>query len=168
METKHKISIFSLFLLIILILISSSISMAGEYDSLKGVKSVKTVFDFRIADPMSAAVHLDLMLKTFKDSNLTINSTKPDFAVIFMGPSVKLVSKNREGFSAEQQKYLDTIAKTVSDMAENGIKLEICLAAVRLTGVDPGSIYSEFKQVPNGWISSIGYQLNGYALIDNF
>jgi len=123
---------------------------------------------FRISDPMSAAVHLDLMHKTFNDANLTINSNKPDFVVIFMGPAVKLVSKNREGFTAEQQKYLDSTAKTVSDMAKDGIRLEICLAAVKLTGGDPDSIYSEFKQLPNGWISSIEYQLNGYALIDNF
>jgi intracellular sulfur oxidation DsrE/DsrF family protein len=168
MDTKRHINILSLFLSVILLFMSSAISSAGEYDSLKGVKEVKAVFDFRIADPMSAAVHLDLMLKTFNDANLTINSKKPDFAVIFMGPAVKLVSKNRAGFTSEQQKYLDAIAKTISDMAKDGFKLEICLAAVNFAGIDPASIYPELKQIPNGWISLIGYQLHGYTLVDNF
>ncbi len=168
MDTKHKIPILSLVLLIILLLMSSSISLASEYDSLKGIKEVKAVFDVRVADPMVASVHLDLLHKTFNDSNLKVNSKKPDFVVIFMGPAVKLVSKGRKGFTEDQYKYLDTIAAIVSAMAKDGIKLEICDAAVHLTGGDTDLILPEIKHVPNGWISAIGYELNGYALISDF
>ena len=45
--------------------------------------------------------------------------------VIFMGPAVKLVSKDRKGFSPEDQKQLDAIAGTLSSMAKDGVKLEI-------------------------------------------
>ena len=165
MELKRRIGIL---LLMILISMSSSISLAGEYDSLKGVSSVKAVFDIRIAEPKSASVHLDLLHKTFNDKNLTINSKKPDFAVIFLGPAVRLISSNREGFTEDQNKYLDTIAGIVSAMAKDGITLEVCDAAVHLTGGDTGLILPEIKHVPNGWISAIGYQLNGYALISAF
>jgi hypothetical protein len=30
------------------------------------------------------------------------------------------------------------------------------------------TILPEIKQVENGWISAIGYQLNGYALVADF
>ena len=143
-------------------------SLANEYESLTGVDSVKAVFDVRVANPKVAAVHLDLIHKTFKDQNLTINSKKPDFVIIFMGPAVKLVSKARTGFTSEDQKQLDAIAGIILDMAKDGIKLEICVAAVHLTGGDTASILPEIKQVGNGWISAIGYQHKGYALISDF
>ena len=168
MNTKYKRYILSIFISLAFILSLTINSFGDEYDSLKGIGTTSAVFDFRIDDPNSAAVHLDLIYKTFKDQNLLISSKKPDFAVIFMGPAVKLVSKNRMGFTSEDQKQLDAIARTVSDMAKDGIKLEICLAAVHLAGVDTASILPEFKQVPNGWISAIGYQHKGYALISAF
>ncbi len=143
-------------------------SMANEYDSLKGVESVRAVFDVRVANPKVAAVHLDLINKTFKDQNLTINSKKPELVIIFMGPAVKLVSKARAGFTPEEQKQLDVIAGIISNMAKDGIKLEICVAAIHLTGGDTASILPEIKQVGNGWISAIGYQHKGYALISDF
>jgi len=89
-------------------------------------------------------------------------------AIIFIGPSVKLVSKDRKGFTTEEQKQLDVIADIISNMAKDGIKLEICMAAVHLLDVDANSILPEIKQVDNGWISAIGYQHNGYALVSDF
>ena len=57
------------------------------------------------------------------------------------------------------------IADTISKMSEDGIHLEVCLAAVEYFGVEPASIQSEIKQVGNGWISEIGYQAKGYTLV---
>ena len=168
MNTKYKTYISSVFISVAFILSLAANSFGDEYDSLKGVGLPNAVFDFRIGDPNSAAIHLDLIYNTFKDQNLLIKSEKPDFALIFMGPAVKLVSKNRTGFTSEDQKQLDAIARTVSEMSKDGIKLEICLAAVHLMGVDTASIFPEIKQVANGWISAIGYQHKGYALVPAF
>jgi intracellular sulfur oxidation DsrE/DsrF family protein len=82
-----------------------------------------------------------------------------------MGPSVKLISKNRQGFAAEDQKSLDEIAETVSKMAKDGLRVEICLFAAKVFGVDPASILPEIKKVENGWISLVGYQAQGYSLV---
>lgn len=90
---------------------------------------------------------------------------KPDFVVIFLGPAVKLVSKSRGGFTAEDQKILDEFASTVSAMAKDGIKLEICLFAVKVFGMESSTILPEIKQVGNGWISLIGYEAKGYSLV---
>jgi intracellular sulfur oxidation DsrE/DsrF family protein len=90
---------------------------------------------------------------------------KPAFVVVFMGPSVKLVSKNREGFSPDDHKTLDEIANTLSAMSKDGIKLEICLVAVKVFNVDPASVLPEIKRVGNGWISMAVYQAQGYSLV---
>lgn len=168
MNAKYKNFIVCLFVSVAFILSYAAVSFGGEYEALKGVESVKAVFDVRVGNPKVAAVHLDLIHKTYKDPNLTIKSKKPELVVIFMGPAVKLVSKDRKGFSPEDQKQLDVIAGIISNMAKDGIKLEICVAAVHLTGGEPASILPEIKQVGNGWISAIGYQHKGYALISDF
>jgi len=136
-----------------------------EYGILKGLKSVKSVFDFELGNPQSALVHLKVIQMTFKDKNIWIGKKKPDIVVVFIGPSVKLVSKNRDGFSADDQKILDEYASMISSMAKDGVKFEICLIAAKYFGVDPPSILPDIKQVGNGWISLIGYQAKGYSLV---
>jgi len=155
----------SVFVTFCLIFVYSGYASAEGYDALKGLKSVKAIFDVRVAAPKSAAIQLKLIHDTFKDKSLTAISKKPAFVVAFMGPAVKLISKSREGFSPEDQKLLDEIAGTVSAMAKSGIRVEICLFAAKLFGVDPGSVLPEVKQVGNGWISLIGYQAKGYSLV---
>lgn len=61
--------------------------------------------------------------------------------------------------------HLEQIAKTIAAMAEDGIKIEICKFAAKLFGVEPATILPEIKQIENGWISLIGYQAKGYALV---
>jgi len=138
---------------------------AATSESLAGLKSVKAIFDVRAANAKSAAIQLKLIHDTYKDQGIRAVSKKPTFVVTFMGPSVKLLSKDRRGFSAEDQTLMDEIAQTVQAMAKDGIKLEICDFASKLFGMDPASILPEIKHVPNGWVSVIGYQARGYSLV---
>jgi intracellular sulfur oxidation DsrE/DsrF family protein len=148
-----------------LVFVVAGSASAEEYAALKGLKTVKAVFDVRAGSAKSAALQLKLIQETFQDRTLTAITKKPAFVVVFIGPSVKLISKNREGFPPEDQKVLDEIAGTVSAMAKSGIRLEICLFAAKVLGVNPGSVLPEIKQVGNGWISLIGYQEKGYSLV---
>ena len=163
MKTNPRKIIISLTLLAFVLLVAASIVSAKEAEALKGVKSAKVIFDVRIANPQSAALHLKLIQQTFQQ--LVAAKKKPRCVVSFMGPSVKLVSKNRQGFAAEDQKSLDEIAETISKMAKEGIRVEICMFAANLLKVDPASILPEIKKVENGWISLIGYQARGYSLV---
>jgi len=141
---------------------------AREYDALKGVKSVNTIFDFRDGKPDSALVHLKLIHDTFKDQELKAVSQKHDFVVVFMGPSVMLLSKDREKFSPDEKKQLEQFDSTISAMAKDGVRLEMCLVAANFFKVDPGSVAPEIKLVDNGWIASLGYQQQGYSLVPVF
>lgn len=78
---------------------------------------------------------------------------------------MKLLSKNRNGFSSEDQKTLDEFAGMISAMSRNGIRFEICLVAAKVFDVEPMSVLPEIKRVGNGWVSEIGYQAQGYALV---
>ena len=164
MKKSAKITIMSI-VTVCLLVVTAGNALSEEYGTLKGLKSVKAVFGFEMGNPQNALVHLQVIHQTFKDKNIWIGKKKPNLVVVFIGPSVKLASKNRSGFSADDQKILDDYASTVSAMAKDGIQFEICLIAVKVFGVEPSSILPEIKQVGNGWISLIGYEARGYALV---
>jgi uncharacterized protein len=165
MKRSAKVTMMSIVLAVCLVIASSGNVFSEEYGTLKGLKSVKAVFDFELGNPQSALVHLQVIHQTFKDKNIWMGKKKPDLVIVFIGPSVKLASKNRSGFAAGDQKILDEYANTISAMAKDGVKFEICLIAVQFAGVEPSSILPEIKQVGNGWISLIGYQATGYSLV---
>ena len=165
MKKSTKFTITSVFLTIFLLTVTAGNIFSEEYSTLKGMKSVKAVFDFELGNPQSALLNLQVIHQTFNDKNIWIGKKKPSIVVVFIGPSVKLASKNRGGFTADDQKILDEYASTVSAMAKDGVKFEICLIAVKVLGVEPSSILPEIKQVGNGWISLIGHEAKGYSLV---
>ena len=125
----------------------------------------KVVFDVQVGSPEAGAEVLQGIHETYKDKEIRAITPNPEFVVIFMGSSSTFLSKNREGVTPENQKFLDQIAARVSDMAQDGIKLEVCDAGAKFSGIDPASVLPEIKHVPDGWISSIKHQIKGYALV---
>lgn len=165
MRREAKVFIKCLLISVCLLGITAGVSYGGEYKALEGLTSIKAVFDFRAGDPKSAAMQLDMIDQIIHDKNITAVEEKPEVAVVFIGPSVKLISKTREGFSQDDQKILDVIADKVSKMAKEGVRLEICLVATKIMGVDPSTILPEITPVNSGWISLIGYQAKDYSIV---
>lgn len=136
---------------------------AAGSEAIRSGASAKAIFDVRIGQPLSAANHLTLIHQTYQD--LKAAGKMPEFVVVFIGPSVKLISTGREGFAGNELKPLNDIAHTVAAMAKDGIRIEICMVAAKAFHVDPASVLPEIQKVPNGWISLIDYQARGYALV---
>lgn len=145
-----------------------ALSSAEGYESLKGLDSVKVIFDFRKGAPKAALAYLKLIELTYKDKAITGLAHKPEFAVVFVGKAVKLLSTDRKGFSAEDTKTVEAIANSIAAMSKEGIRFEICLFAAKHFGISPQSIIPGIHHVENGWIASAGYQAKGYALIPVF
>ncbi|MGW8160909.1 MAG: DsrE family protein [Desulfobulbales bacterium] len=163
---KNNKSVIGKLFLAGLIFVFAAINVqAKEYDALKGLKSIKAVFDVRAGNPKSAALQLDLILQTYKDKNIRDVTPQPEFIVVFIGPAVKLVSTDTKNFSPEEQEYIGNIAQTIKEMAREGIRLEICIFAASVMGIEPTTILPEIKHVGNGWISIIGFQAQGYTLV---
>jgi intracellular sulfur oxidation DsrE/DsrF family protein len=160
-----KNAILLIGLLLSAIMLAVNTASAAEYDFLQGLKSFKAVVDVRSGKPKSLAVALGLIHQMYLDEAVKSVTDNPEFVIVFIGPAVKLVSTSTEGMSPEDKEMMVQIAQTVTAMAKDGIKLEICLFAVDLLGVDRSSILPEIKHVGNGWISLIGYQHLGYALV---
>jgi len=50
-------------------------------------------------------------------------------------------------------------------MKKDGVKLEVCLYAAKVLDVAEKSIIPEIDRVGNGFVSVIGYQQQGYAMV---
>ena len=162
MKPNRRILLASL-TVFFLVLSSLSYALAEEYDAMKGVHSVNVMFDMRDGNLQSVVIHLNLIHDTYKE--LVAQKKSPVFVVVFMGSSVKLISTDQRGFKAEEQKSLKQIADIISGMSKAGIRVEVCLFAAKVFGVEPASILPEIQRVGNGWISEIGYQTRGYSLV---
>ena len=163
MQTNRRNACIMALAAFFLVLWNFSFVCAEEYDALKGINATNAIFDVRIENPQSAALHLALVFDTYKE--LAAMKKNPVFAVVFMGGAVSLISTNHSKFKADDLKYLKEIAETISHMSKAGIRVEVCLFAVKVFGVDPASILPEIHKVGNGWISEIGYQARGYSLV---
>jgi intracellular sulfur oxidation DsrE/DsrF family protein len=165
MKTINRTLIHTIIISLFIGLFVTVNTYADEYEALNGLDTIKVVFDVRAGNAKSAAIQLDLAHQTFKDPNIRKVTATPEFAVVIAGPATKLVSTNTEKFTAEEKVQLEQIAKTIAAMAADGIKIEICMFAAKLFGVEPATVLPEIKQIGNGWISLIGYQAKGYALV---
>jgi len=163
MELNRRKLLVASFLAVFLVLSSVSHSLAEEYEAMKGVHSVNVMFDMRDGNLQTAIIHLNLIHDTYKE--LVAMKKNPVFVVVFMAGSVKLISTDHQGVKAEEQKSLREIAGIISGMSKAGIRVEVCLFAAKVFGVEPASILPEIERVGNGWISEIGYQVRGYSLV---
>jgi intracellular sulfur oxidation DsrE/DsrF family protein len=162
-RSKRTITVFLFSMMFFLVVVPPG-STEG-YESLKGIASVNTIFDFRDGIPERALIHIKLIHETYMDKAIRAVTDKPEFVVVFMDSSVKLLSQNRAGFSAEEKKMLEEFDQVITAMSKDGVRLEICMFAGNVFGVDPSSLPKELIHVPNGWIASIGYQEKGYSLV---
>ena len=57
----------------------------------------------------------------------------------------------KSDYSGSSNITVDKISSKISEMSKAGTKLEVCLTAAKVFGVDPASFLSEIKRVENGW-----------------
>ncbi len=90
---------------------------------------------------------------------------KPQVVVVFHGPAVKLLTKDSSGFPEDARGEVDKFHEMIRQLKKDGVKLEVCLYAVKVMGVDPATLLPEIDQVGNGFISVVGYQAQGYSVV---
>jgi uncharacterized protein len=155
---------FSGFVICLFIILGTIIpASSAEYVALEGVDGIKAVFEVSLESPAKANIVFGAIKGVYMDKSTRALSKPPTIAVVFHGPAVKLISTNREGFMEADYKALDEFAGTIRQMKKDGVKLEVCDYALKVMGVDPGSILPEVDHVGNGFISVIGFQAQGYS-----
>ena len=153
-------------LTIILALLTGAVpALAGEYAALTGVKGLDSVFDYTQGSPSITTVVFPAIKGVYEDKNVLALPVPPRTVIVFHGPAIKLLSSNRKGFDKADLPALDKVTAMIRQFKKDGVKMEVCMYAVKVMGVDPATLMPEIDQVGNGFISVLGYQAQGYALV---
>lgn len=132
--------------------------------ALRGVSTGKVVWDISMADPDTLAVFLSVVRETCDD--LVRQNVRPDMVLAIHGAPVRFVRVKREDLPFEAGIPVDEINGILDDLASrSGVRVEVCSVANRLFGVENASIKPNFHVVGNTWVSLIGYQAQGYAVV---
>jgi intracellular sulfur oxidation DsrE/DsrF family protein len=165
MNTK-RLSIMVISLALVLALSSFSAASGTKYEALQGVNSINAIIDWRHGTPKSAAFQMNLLRSSYND--LKKLGKNPYYVLVFMGPAVKLISSDVSSFKPEDHEHIKEFKAAIARMKADGIKFEVCVAALKVFKVDSATVISEVDQVPNGWIAEMGYQARGYSLVPIF
>ncbi len=85
----------------------------------------------------------DLIHDMKSDPNMVINDSQPDIELVFIGPSVKLISTDMSDFDQQEREALNRLADKIASMNQDGIEFEICMVAAHSVNVDPDTILPE-------------------------
>jgi intracellular sulfur oxidation DsrE/DsrF family protein len=136
----------------------------NDADALKGLESVKVVYDITQGDPKRLLGRLNLIEQTAKMIN--DQGVKPEFVLAFRGPASFYASTYRDRIAPKNHKLADDIKAKIGLMSKlDGVKFEQCSVATGFLKIDNSTIYPDIKVVGNSWISLAGYQNRGYAYV---
>jgi intracellular sulfur oxidation DsrE/DsrF family protein len=135
----------------------------SDADALRGVETGKVVFDMNTTDAEKTALYLMVIRETVND--LIRQGVKPDVILAFRGPSVGMISKDRQQADPDDFEHLDKIAAQLAELQKQGVRMESCSVAARMLKVDNDQLLDGVKPVGNTFISLTGYQAQGYAII---
>ena len=151
-------------LIILFTLANTDRAYGQESSSLVHIESLNAVIDFRKHDPKEVISYLNYVHGTFMGAK-KIAPGSHDFVIVFSGPVVKHLSTNRSGIPGEEHELLENIENLIAAMTKDGIRMEICLFATKLSGIETETILPEIDQVENAWLSLIVYQAKDYSLL---
>jgi intracellular sulfur oxidation DsrE/DsrF family protein len=133
--------------------------------ALQGVADGRGVFLVDIGNPDKLALYMNLLPGTYE--RLRKQGVDPDFVLVFIGPSVKFLTKPSDSLedlqhSAARERIREGIGK-LRDL--DNVRLEVCNVALEVTGTEPERLLDGMDIVSDGFISVIGYQEQGYHLV---
>jgi intracellular sulfur oxidation DsrE/DsrF family protein len=158
--------IVCLFFTVVLAATLSTSALANGYgNALKGVNSYDAVFEVSLENPKIANLVFWAVKNAYEADEVKALSGTPNVVIVFHGPVVKLLSSNRSPFNSAEWADVEKFQATLRQMKKDGVKLEVCLYAAKVLGVDKATIMPEIDRVDNGFVSVVGYQMQDYAVV---
>ncbi|MFP4640467.1 MAG: DsrE family protein [Guyparkeria sp.] len=130
----------------------------GELDD------IKAVYDVRKSDPRALDMYLKAIITNVE--NLEKEGVEADLVMVFISHSVKFINTAPAlETEADYGSELESIAASVKTLQDLGVRMEACNGATRAFDVDNDTLLPGIEPVRSGFISLMGYQNNGYALV---
>ncbi|MBK5930216.1 DsrE family protein [Halochromatium salexigens] len=107
------------------------------------------------------------MAETYE--GLKRQGVEPEMVFTFRGPSLALISSDHTDVPLDQEQHYEAIAEQIKQLqAKPNVHMEACSVAARLLKVDPDTLLPGIDFVGNAFVSQIGYQSKGFAIIPIF
>ncbi|MFW6020910.1 MAG: DsrE family protein [Guyparkeria sp.] len=128
------------------------------------LENVKAVYDVRKSDPRALDMYLKAIITNVE--NLEKEGVEADLVMVFISHSVKFINTAPAlETEADYGSELESIAASVKTLQDLGVRMEACNGATRAFDVDNDTLLPGIEPVRSGFISLMGYQNNGYALV---
>ncbi len=165
--TLRRMLMIGLMLFAPLFAMQAASAPINDAAALKGVKEGKGVFLIDFNDAKKTAFYLEIIKGSH--AGLTRQGVKPDFVIVYIGPTVRFLSTAPDGeLELEQGDTLKAIAARVKELAQLGVRQEICAIATQVFKVPNETVLPGLTLVGDGFISLIGWQSQGYKLVPLF
>ncbi|MHB8534128.1 MAG: DsrE family protein [Sulfuricaulis sp.] len=134
-----------------------------DTEALRDLKIAKGVFMLDVKDPERMAHVLKVIEET--GQSIAAQNVKSELIVVVIGKSAAFLTKDRRGISYTDQRAVAEVQDMMGKLKKSGIRVEVCGIALRGMNVTPEMLIPEVTPVGDGYISAIGYQMQGYQLV---
>ncbi len=132
--------------------------------AIDGLENIKAVYDVRKSSPEALDMYLKAIITNVE--NLEKEEVDAELVMVFISHAVKFINtKPSLETEADHGEALESIAESVETLQDLGVRMEACNGATRAFDVDNDTLLPGIEPVRSGFISLMGYQNNGYALI---
>lgn len=136
----------------------------SDADALQGINEGKVIWDVTVGNPAKLLLLLKVIDETYED--LERQNVKPDMVFLFHGRATKLISTKPLDLPLDEEEAHKEALELIKKLGQQpGVKMESCSISARLLDIDNESIIPGIKPVGNTFVSQIGYQKKGYAMI---
>lgn len=124
--------------------------------AMAGAAQARVIWDINATDAEKLTRQMGIIARTYDD--LTAAGATPHMVFAFRGQAVT--------FIAAGHPQLDALGQQLQALQERpNVRMEICGIAAANNGVDPAEVLDGIEPVNNTFVSLIGWQQQGYALI---
>jgi intracellular sulfur oxidation DsrE/DsrF family protein len=165
MKAQRSLIVSLFHILFILLLINSAhAGKPNDADALEGIETGKVIWDVTLSKPSRLLFVMKVIDETYQD--LVKQDVTPDMVFTFHGRVLNLLSSQPLELDLDEEVALEELLALIQTLSKKpGVKMESCSVASRILGIDNSTIISAVKPVGNTFVSMIGYQQKGYALI---
>lgn len=142
---------------------AASAAPLNDHAALAGMSSAKAIFLIDVNNPGRVGHVLRVIGMTNK--GLRRQHVTPHLIVVFVGPDVAFLTRNRRGIGYMNERAVSGIQHEIAKLHKAGVTFQACGIAMKGMDVNPKTLIADVQPVGNGYISLIGFEHKGYSLV---
>jgi intracellular sulfur oxidation DsrE/DsrF family protein len=139
---------------------------AAQFDNaraLAGIDRVGIYFDVNVGDSDRLALRMRLIEQTI--DQVREAGIETDVVIGIRGGATPFMTRDDNYVLDDEVAAKQVIQDYLKDFAAGGAVIEQCAIAAELKDIPPADFVDEVTFVANGYVSLVGYQARGYAVV---